>query len=107
MNCIVEKVRMDNPAQVKDLAYQLRNEKSDLFCALFADIAGKPNITVMLSDNLLQSKSLNAGQLVRDWAQAIKGGGGGQPFFAQAGGADVSGLDAAKQLAEEYIKNLS
>ncbi|MBR9860646.1 alanine--tRNA ligase [bacterium] len=103
---ITAKISLANAAQVKDLAYQIKNEVDPVFCALFADLEGKPNITVMISDSLVKERGLNAGQLVRDWAKKIKGGGGGQPFFAQAGGSDVSGLSEAEEEAKKYIESL-
>ena len=64
---------------------------------------GKPQIAVMFADALVQEKGLNAGNVVRELAKEIKGGGGGQAFFATAGGKEVSGLpqvvEKARQLA--------
>jgi alanyl-tRNA synthetase len=57
----------------------------------------------MISDNLIKDKGWNAGQLIREWAREVKGGGGGQPFFAQAGGADSSGLPKVKELATTFV----
>ena len=70
---------------------------------MLADIEGKPSISIMISDSLIREKGYNAGNLIRDWAKEVRGGGGGQPFFAQAGGADVSGLPKVKILAEALI----
>jgi alanyl-tRNA synthetase len=58
----------------------------------------------MLSDNLVADKNLNASQLVRELAKEIKGGGGGQPFYATAGGKDTAGLQAVPAKALELIK---
>ena len=91
---------------MKDLAFQLKNEVERLFCVLVADLDGKPSLSIMIADELVKEKDLNAGQLVRDWAKAIKGGGGGQAFFAQAGGSDVSGLDQVLAMAESFSKEL-
>jgi alanyl-tRNA synthetase len=63
----------------------------------------KPQIAVMLSDNLVKDKNLNASNIVRELAKSINGGGGGQPFFATAGGKNVEGLDAVLKLAESYL----
>nr|HAD52581.1 hypothetical protein [Algoriphagus sp.] len=59
---------------------------------LAAEIEGKPQIAVILDENLISSKNLNAGQIVRELAKEIQGGGGGQPFFATAGGKKLEGL---------------
>ncbi|HTD98296.1 MAG TPA: alanine--tRNA ligase [Mucilaginibacter sp.] len=103
INFIAEKVALPNADAVKNLAYQLKDIVSDLFLVLAADFDGKPNLTVMISENLVKEKGLNAGNIVRELAKEIKGGGGGQPFFATAGGSDVSGLDKALARAQEFI----
>ena len=103
MKVVVELIKVDKAAQVKDLCFQLKEELGNLFCVLIADVSGKPNISVMISDQLVQSKNYHAGNLVREWSKEIKGGGGGQPFFAQAGGADVSGLERVKERAINFI----
>lgn len=82
--------------RVKDLAFQLSGQlPENLFCVLGSTHEGKPLLTVMISKSLLQARGLNAGQLVREAAKLIKGGGGGAPHFATAGGKDASGLEAA------------
>ena len=103
VNSIVEIIQVSNAGQAKDLAFQLKEEIENLFCVLLADIDGKPSISIMVSDNLVKDKGYNAGALIREWAKEVKGGGGGQPFFAQAGGADVSGLPKVKELAINFV----
>ena len=103
VNSIVEIIQVSNAGQAKDLAFQLKEEIENLFCVLLADLDGKPSISIMVSDNLVKDKSYNAGALIREWAKEVKGGGGGQPFFAQAGGADVSGLPKVKELAINFV----
>jgi alanyl-tRNA synthetase len=103
INFIAEKVALPNADAIKNLAYQLKDIVSDLFLVLAADIDGKPNLTVMISENIVKEKGLNAGTIIRELAREIKGGGGGQPFFATAGGSDVSGLDKALVKAKEFI----
>ena len=104
INFIAQKVELPNADAVKNLAYQLKDIVSDLFLVLAADIDGKPNLTVMLSENLVKDKGLNAGNIVRELAKEIQGGGGGQPFFATAGGKDLSGLEKALEKAKSFIK---
>jgi alanyl-tRNA synthetase len=84
------------PAEiVKDIAFQIKGEFPEKTCFAAATYAEeKPLLTVMLSDDLVK-EGLNAGQIVRDAAKHIKGGGGGQPHFATAGGKDIDGLSAA------------
>ncbi|MDO3628746.1 alanine--tRNA ligase [Mucilaginibacter sp. BT774] len=103
VNFIAEKVALPNADALKNLAYQLKDMVSDLFLVLAADFEGKPNITVMISENLVKDKGLNAGNIVRELAKEIQGGGGGQPFFATAGGKDVSGLDKVLKKAKSFI----
>ena len=103
INFIAEKVALPNAESVKNLAYQLKDIISDLFLVLAADFEGKPNITVMISENLVKDKGLNAGNIVRELAKEIQGGGGGQPFFATAGGKEIRGLDKALEKAKSFI----
>lgn len=103
INFIAEKVALPNVDAVKNLAYQLKDVVSDLFLVLASDFDGKPNITVMISENLVKDKGLNAGNIVRELAKEIQGGGGGQPFFATAGGKDVNGLDKVLEKAKSFI----
>ncbi|MBC3785160.1 alanine--tRNA ligase [Spirosoma utsteinense] len=92
---LVERVDVPNAEALKQLAYDLKAKVDNLALVLGADINGKPQLAVMLPDSLIQDKHMNAGQVVKELAKNIKGGGGGQPFFATAGGSESSGLDAA------------
>ncbi|MDR0895309.1 MAG: alanine--tRNA ligase [Prevotellaceae bacterium] len=84
------------PAEtVKNIAFQLRGEITENLCFVAGSVDnGKPTLTVMLSDNLVAT-GLKAGQLVKEAARLIQGGGGGQPHFATAGGKNPDGLKAA------------
>lgn len=64
---------------------------------------GKPHLTIMISNSLVEDLGLNAGQIIREAAREIKGGGGGQPFFATAGGADPDGIESALEKTEKLI----
>jgi alanyl-tRNA synthetase len=103
VNVIAEKVSLDSPQAIKDLAFQLKGEIENLFLVLGAEIDGKPSLSIMIADNLVKEKGLNAGQIVREAAKEMKGGGGGQPFYATAGGKDVSGIEAAIQKAKSFV----
>jgi alanyl-tRNA synthetase len=103
VNIIADQVDVDNAGMLKDLSFQLKNEIDNLFLVLGADIDGKPHLAVMISENLVEDKGLNAGQIVHEAGREIKGGGGGQPFFATAGGKDVSGIQAAIEKALSFI----
>ncbi len=103
INFIAQRVALPNAEAIKTLAYQLKDIVADLFLVLVADIDGKPNITVMIAENLVKDKGLHAGNIIRELAKEVQGGGGGQPFFATAGGKDVSGLDRVLVKAKGYI----
>ncbi len=93
------------PAQVKDLVFQLRAAvEPPLLCAVGSKFQGKPMLTVMLSDDMVTDHQLNAGQMIREAAKLIQGGGGGQPHYAQAGGKDADGLSAAVDKVIELAK---
>jgi len=102
-NFIAQKVQLPNADAVKNLAYQLKDIVPNLFLVLAAEISEKPSLTVMIAESVVKDKGLNAGNIVRELAKEIKGGGGGQPFFATAGGSDVDGLDRALEKAKGYI----
>jgi alanyl-tRNA synthetase len=81
---------------VKDLAFQVANMlPGKMFCVFGSKSNDKPLITVMISKDLIAEKGLDAGKLVREAGKLIKGGGGGAPHFATAGGKDTTGIDAA------------
>jgi alanyl-tRNA synthetase len=101
---IAEKIRIDSAASVKDLAFQLKGQLDNLYLVLGAEIEGKALLTVMISDNLMKDKNLNASQIIREVSKAIDGGGGGQPFYASAGGKNPAGLDKAIELSMKYIQ---
>ena len=84
------------PDAAKDLAFQLAGIlPENMFCVLGTTYEGKPLLTVMISKNLVEERQLNAGAIVREAAKLIKGGGGGAPHFATAGGKDATHLEEA------------
>ena len=101
---IGKQIEASTADMVKKIAYDLRNEVPNLFLVLGAKIDGKAHLTLMFDDELVKSKNLNAGKLIRTLAKNIQGGGGGQAFYASAGGRNAQGIDKAiheaKQLAE-------
>ena len=93
---VVSAVLPLTPAAAKDLAFKIRASVSgSLLCVLGTVNQDKPQLTIMMSDDLVSDHQLNAGQMVREAAKLIQGGGGGQPHFAQAGGKSADGLSAA------------
>ncbi|MBW4891552.1 alanine--tRNA ligase [Mucilaginibacter sp. HMF5004] len=103
INFIAERVDLPNADTVKNLAYSIKDIVTDMLLVLAAEFDGKPSLTVMLSENLVKDKGLDAGKIVRELAKEIQGGGGGQPFYATAGGKDASGLDRALEKAKSFI----
>lgn len=103
VNTLIAKVNLPNGEALKKLAFELKNEIENAFVILVADVGGKPQIAVIIEDSLVKSKGLNAGQIVRELAKEIQGGGGGQPFFATAGGKNLEGLDSALSKAKEMF----
>ncbi|WP_443733783.1 alanine--tRNA ligase [Xylanibacter rarus] len=80
----------------KDLVFKIRAaEPERMLCVVGSNFDGRPTLSVMISEDLVKEHGLNAGQMVREAAKLIKGGGGGQPHFATAGGKDIDGLSAA------------
>ena len=93
---IVQAVIPMSPAAAKDLAFKIRaSVEGSLLCVIGSHDNNKPQLSIMLSDDMVADHHLNAGQMVREAAKLIQGGGGGQPHFAQAGGKNVDGLSAA------------
>jgi alanyl-tRNA synthetase len=93
-----------NPEGAKDLAYELGNLGNNLFLVLATADEDKPMLTCYVSKELVAQKNLNAGQVVRELGKFIQGGGGGQPFFATAGGKNVAGIQQALVKAVEFVK---
>lgn len=98
-NLIVQKVDVPSADSLKQLSYELRDQVENLIAVFGAEIGGKPQLSVFIAENIVQETDLNAGKIVKDLAKDIRGGGGGQPFFATAGGSDASGLDTALEKA--------
>ncbi len=94
INFVSEIVEMDGGC-IKDLCFQLKGEINNLFAVIGGKSGGKATLSIVISDDLAREKELHAGNLVRESAKLIQGGGGGQPFFATAGGKDASGLENA------------
>ena len=102
---VVTAVLPMNPAAAKDLAFKIRAAvEGSLLCVLGTHADNKPQLSIMMSDDMVSDHGLNAGQMVREAAKLIQGGGGGQPHFAQAGGKNADGLSAAVDKVIELAK---
>jgi alanyl-tRNA synthetase len=100
---IAKQVDLD-PNGAKDLAYELGALGTNVFVVLATAEEGKPTISCYISKELVAEKALNAGNVVRDLGKFIQGGGGGQPFFATAGGKNTAGIQEALNKAIEFVK---
>jgi len=104
---IAEKVTLSSSDYLKKLAFDVRSAIPDNLClVLAAEIEGKPQLAVMLSDNLVSDQNLNAVKLVKELAKEIQGGGGGQPFYATAGGKELNGLEKISAKAEAILEQV-
>jgi alanyl-tRNA synthetase len=104
INFLASKLPVDDAGIIKDLAFQLKGEVENLFLVFAAEIEGKASVHVMIADNLVKDKGLHAGNIVRELAKLVEGGGGGQPFYASAGGKNPKGIAELLVKAKEYIK---
>jgi alanyl-tRNA synthetase len=102
INFLTAKVDLDAET-VKSLAYELNASVPDLFLVLATESEGKATLTVMLSETLVKERKLHAGNIIRELAKEIQGGGGGQPHIATAGGKNPAGIPAALEKARGFV----
>jgi alanyl-tRNA synthetase len=103
INVIAETVTVSNKDLLKDLSFQLRQQLENSYIVLGALIDNKPLLSVIMTDNIVKERSLNAGAIVKEAGKEILGGGGGQAFYATAGGKKPEGLQAAINKAVAMI----
>ena len=93
---VIKAVLPVDPASAKDIVFKVRQSLPEkLVCILGSVYEDRPQLSIMLSDDMVKEHGLNAGKIIREAAKLIKGGGGGQPHYAQAGGKDADGVSAA------------
>jgi alanyl-tRNA synthetase len=100
----IGKIEFDDAASLKDISFQLMKEYNNLFLVLATETENKPAITVVISEQLAKQKNLHAGNIVKELAKEIKGGGGGQAFYATAGGTDSNGLSNIFEKAKNILQ---
>ncbi|MFK7811119.1 MAG: alanine--tRNA ligase [Maribacter sp.] len=100
---LAKKIDLD-AAGIKDLSFDMGQNKDNLFLLFGTEQNGKALLSCYISKELVASKDLNAGTIVRELGKYIQGGGGGQPFFATAGGKNPDGIVEALEKAKEYLK---
>ncbi|SDK66137.1 alanyl-tRNA synthetase [Salinimicrobium catena] len=103
VNFLAKKVDLD-AGGIKDLSFQLGDETDNLFLIFGTEQNGKALLSCYISKELAAEKDLHAGKIVKELGKFIQGGGGGQPFYATAGGKNPAGINEALQNAEKYIK---
>ena len=92
-----------NQNSIKDLAFEIGNQVDNLFLLVGSEKDGRAFLTCFISKKLVEEKKLDAGKVVRELGKLIHGGGGGQPFFATAGGRNPEGIEQALKNAKKYI----
>ena len=101
---VIKAVLPVDPASAKDIVFKVRQSLPEkLVCILGSVYDNRPQLSIMLSDDMVKEHGLNAGKIIREAAKLIKGGGGGQPHYAQAGGKDADGVSAAVDKVMELI----
>lgn len=103
MNVITARLKAPNADFLKQISFDLKGEVQNLFLALATELNGKAILSVMMSNELVET-GLNANAIIREAAKEIRGGGGGQPFYATAGGKNPDGIDSALQKCLEMIQ---
>ena len=102
VNVLAEIVELDG-ASIQDILFQLKGEV-DNFVGILGGVAdGKCSLSIIATDNIVKEKDFHAGNIIREVSSHIKGGGGGQPFFAKAGGKNPDGLQQAIDAVLEKI----
>ncbi len=99
---LAKKLDLDG-AGIKDLSFEMGSNKDNLFLLFATEQEGKALLSCYISKKLVASKNLNAGTIVRGLGKYIQGGGGGQPFFATAGGKNPAGIAEALEKGKEYL----
>ena len=99
----VKKLKDINPAIIKDIVFELKKESDDLCLVITNTTNGKVTLSIGVSDKLVKEKGVDAGAIIRESAKAIQGGGGGQAFYATAGGKNASGIDEAINKVKEML----
>ena len=104
INLIAEQIELPSADLIKNISYELKKQVDNLFLLLGAKIEDKPHLSLIISENLVAEKNFNATNIIRTLAKEIQGGGGGQPFYATAGGKNINGIENALKQGREMFK---
>ena len=99
-------IETDSTDVLKNIAYQIRSSSENTILVIGSESGGKANILIMVSDNLVKERNINAVTIIKGIAEEINGSGGGQPFLATAGGKNPEGIGNAIKKAAEYIQKI-
>ncbi|REJ81605.1 MAG: alanine--tRNA ligase [Bacteroidetes bacterium] len=103
---IISKLDLPTADSIKNLSFDLKKQYDNLYFLAGAELDGKAHLSLIISEKLVQDKKLNAIQIIRELSKEIQGGGGGQDFYATAGGKNPSGLKAALEKGKQIVENL-
>ena len=106
INLVVEKVSNLSADGIKKIAFDLKQTCEPVIGLIGADHNEKALLGLVISESLIKEYELDAGKLIKSFSKHIRGGGGGQPFFATAGGQSTEGIDAALAEARSYFENI-
>lgn len=106
IHILLEELEDGSEEVIKDISFEIKKEVKDLFMVVGSEIDGKALLSIIISETLVKEKGLHAGDIIKDLAKEIKGGGGGQPFYATAGGKDPKGIPKALEKARTLIENV-
>lgn len=105
ISMVLERIHLPSAGSAKQLCFQLKQELKNPVVVLAFEAEEKPGLAIYIDDQWVKEKAWNASQIIRDCAKEILGGGGGQPFFATAGGTSIAGLDNALEKAKAILNS--
>ena len=103
LTIIAEKIDLPNSDAIKNISFELKNQLQNLFMLVGAEVEGKAHLSLIISDNLVKEKNLDAVKIIRELSKEIQGGGGGQAFYATAGGKNPQGIDKAIENINNFL----
>lgn len=104
LHVIIEKIDLPSAEAIKNLSFDLKKETDNLFLLLAAEVDGKAHLSLIISDSLVADKKLDAKKIIGKLSKEIQGGGGGQSFYATAGGKNVNGIQTALEKGKTFIE---
>jgi len=103
---IADYIESESVDFLKNIAFRIRSSSDNSVLVLGSETGGKAHLMVMVCDRLVKERNISAVDIIKDIAVEIRGGGGGQPFLATAGGSEIKGIERALKRAEEFVRRL-